>query len=245
MLKHKLFYKLVILSALILAGCGESFRGQSATESSNTNTTNNYFDNNGLRNSLTDLTLDQQAALLYRSELEGKESATQAITNTIKAFDLALTVNNSGTSYTVDARITLGCNNYVEFSRAVTPAELQSLRPIDIGTVNNYRVRVQCTSISCSELVVALSNGNGIFGGTVLVGMGVGSRNNNTVQYLSRNVAYRPYFTTYYSSAQFSTTNNCPQPPESLRDRLFGLVTDRVNDFVVEETIDFLERLFR
>ncbi len=240
------FTSLVVL--LAVTGCGESFKGQSLNSENTTSpVTNNQpvFGDNGFRNSFTDLNVDRQAALLYQAEQQGKESQTVSLTNSIRAFDFAMTVDSTNTQYKLDSRITLGCNNFIDFSRTVTLADLQSLRPVDTGTVQGHSVRIQCTNVACTEVIAAVSRHGGLFEGTVLVGLAANTRNNNVLNYVGRNVNYTPYFATFTNAAVFSQNNNCPAPPQSIRDQIFGAVTERVNEVVIRETIGFLEDLFR
>ncbi len=242
-------YFVPLFFLLAVAGCGESFKGQALSSETETPNTNNqgsgFFADNGFRNSVTDLSLDRQAALLYQAELMGKESQTISLTNSIRAFDFAMTVNSDGSQYTLDSRITLGCNNFIDFNRTASLSQLQSLRPVDTGVVNQHSVRIQCTNIACTEAIAAVSRTGGLFEGTVLIGLAATTRNNNTVNYMARNVAYSPYFATFMNSATYAQNNNCPLPPQSVRDRIFGAVTQQANDFVVRETIGFFENLFR
>lgn len=234
------FTRIFLLSLLVaFSGCGESFRGQQNSSEE----VSGSFTSDGFRRSETQVGVDYDIYLSYENELRGKQTQTLTLSRTIQAFDFFVSPGASADQVELNALITLNCEDSKEFSRSILSSDLQAGRRIHLGTVEGYSVRIQCTDPSCNELVAGVSSA--ALEATVLTGLSVTAPINNNLVFMSRRVDISPYFVTFISGSIYRERNSCPDDLSdgSLLDRIEDLARQEINDFLIEESRDWLQDL--
>ncbi len=206
MCKTVRFLTLMILIAG-LGACGEGFRGENSLGSFQ-DTDSEYFDSQGNRRSFTQNNVDQEILRNYANELQGRESATQDMSDDISAFDLSLTADNNQ-DFSMMARIVVSCSEGYEIESEINRSQLQAMQSIVLGRDGPYEVEVQCTSRSCQELVAVIRKISGSNRGTVLAGLAVGGQSEGEILYVSRHVDHEPYFASFTNVPNFESRNSC------------------------------------
>lgn len=231
----------LVFSFLLLTGCGEAFRANEFESIGSTTETENFAPN-GFRNGNTHVDIDQQILSEYAEEFNGSLGQTVSLTNSIKAVDFNMT-GGSNSTLKLEAQIAFSCDKRLKFSGNVASERLQTGGVISLrGEKNSHSIRVQCTDASCRDIVMAIAQHAGGFG-TVLVGMSVNSKVENTLVYLSRNVAYKPYFATFPSGSAYYQANKCSSRGGSVKDKVLDVIQEEVTDYLIKEAEDVLNGL--
>ena len=181
----------------------------------------------------------------YRMELEGRENRTTLLSRRIKAFDLNLS-KASDNEFNLTARITFGCDNFLDYKKRVSGSDLNSMKVVNLETKENYNLLVECTNTNCSQMVAAIRNTNPGDSATVLVGLRADKKVEGQLIYTTRSVAYTPYFQTFYGYGHYSRKNRCSTGGNnSMTHQLIDLfnktVIDKLRDKANDKMKDILE----
>lgn len=232
-----------LFSLLSLFGaCGEGFRSQSVNNSFQPEESE-YFDSQGNRRSFTETDLDQEILSQYMFEMQGQESATRALSQSIRAFDLILAADQNQ-NFSMQARIAISCNESFIVSSSINRSQLQSLQAVPLGRSGPYDVDVRCTNGSCQELVAIIRKVTGTNQGTVLAGLAVGGQREGEILYVSRGVGYDPYFATFTNVQSFEQANSCSVGTNGGSNTIGEVLTDTAVDIGLDLLEGFLRDTF-
>ncbi|MEM7646661.1 MAG: hypothetical protein AAF203_07120 [Pseudomonadota bacterium] len=204
---RRVSYILVILIAGLSSGCGEAFRTNPGFQEQDFDT---LTSEEVLRSFEGPLPADRTILLTYEDELRGREAQTRRLGFDIKAFDLAMLVDeDEPDEIVVASRVVLGCDRAFDFSATVAASQLASGQRFSLGIRGNYSVRIQCSKPSCNEMVAAVTLHRGGNAGTVLIPVIAEPVADGVIPFVARNVEMEPYFRSYRSSAFYGAVNNC------------------------------------
>ena len=247
MFKIKSFLKFLLIS-LMITGCGEAMRtspmeadktyqnlpGHGSPSGSWTMNTNS----NPAREDV-----DQRIMNTYTSELRDKEDEITALGQKIQAFDISLS-RVSEDKLRLLARITFNCVRVIDYDTTLKQSDLTSLKVMNINAKDSYDLRVQCTSNSCTNMVVAVRHNKPAGATTLLVGMEASKQVGKELVYAGRRVSHSPYFQFFDSYDLYSQRNDCALRRNSFSDQLQDAVQDRVQERITEQVVESLEDLF-
>ena len=241
------FFTSLFLTATMITACGESFRSHlngELTDFGNNDLHRNIWTNDP---SSGDIDPDKNILFDYQEELEGRENRTLLLGRKIKAFDIVLS-KASSSEINLSARITFDCDNLIDYRATASKSDLSSMEVVDLGTKEDYNLKVECTVSDCNQMVVAIRQRSVGENATVLVGLIVDRKVDEELIYTSRNVAYTPYFKTFHGYGHYSRANNCQPNDTNNGNSLTGLLTrfleTDTGKNLVDKAKDFLKDLF-
>ena len=103
--------KILILSfyLVVLAGCGEAYRGQVHFDASDSESETEFFNREDRRVSQTEPHADHKIFMAYFPEMDGDVDDIEELHESIEAFDLIVRQRDNNTAQ-LSARVAFGCN---------------------------------------------------------------------------------------------------------------------------------------